>query len=52
MLSVHYGLLTMTHQSKTEKLDWYVICYLEYGNNMTPFKPWEEVMTLDLIRLT
>ncbi len=22
----------MTHQSKTENLDWYVMCYLEYGN--------------------
>ncbi len=33
MLSVHYRLLTMTHQSKPENLDWYVMCYLEYGNN-------------------
>ncbi len=31
MLSVHYRLLTRTHQSKTENLDWYVMCYLEYG---------------------
>ncbi len=32
MLSVHYRFLTMTHQSKTENLDWYVMCYLEYCN--------------------
>ncbi len=32
ILSVHYRLLTMTHQSKTEILDWYVMCYLENGN--------------------
>ncbi len=30
MLSVHYRLLTMAHQSKTENLDWYVMPYLEY----------------------
>ncbi len=30
MLSLHYRLLTMTHQWKTENLDWYVMCYLEY----------------------
>ncbi len=32
MLSVHYRLLTMTHQSKTENRDWYVMPYLEYCN--------------------
>ncbi len=30
MLSVHYHLFTMTHQSKTG--NWYIVCYLEYGN--------------------
>ncbi len=32
MLSVHYRLPAMTNQSKTENLDWYVMCYLGYGN--------------------
>ncbi len=33
MLSVHYCLLTMTHQSKTGNLDWSILCYLEYRKN-------------------
>ncbi len=40
MLSVHYRLLTMTHQSKTENLDWYIMLYLEYCKNGKWPIPW------------
>ncbi len=39
ILSVHYRLLTMTHQSKTKHLNWYVMCYLEYGKKYSLMPP-------------